>query len=163
MRPFNGVVSDRKVSAGDTAAVGKELLKVIDPTSMRFAGRVSADKINQVGMGQSAVFRINGYGNQEFHGKVTRIDPAANDVTRQVEVLISFTDAQQPRVAGLYAEGTIAATQTRVLALPESSSPRRATRPQPGASTTPPCKKVDVALGSRDARTGYLEIRSGLA
>jgi membrane fusion protein (multidrug efflux system) len=37
--PFDGIVSDRKVSAGDTAAIGKELLKVIDPTSMRFEGR----------------------------------------------------------------------------------------------------------------------------
>ena len=31
--PFDGIVSDRKVSAGDTAAIGKELLKVIDPSS----------------------------------------------------------------------------------------------------------------------------------
>ena len=161
--PFTGVVSDRKVSAGDTAAVGKELLKVIDPTSMRFAGRVSADKINQVGMGQSAVFRINGYGNQEFHGKVTRIDPAANDVTRQVEVLISFTDAQQPRVAGLYAEGTIAATQTRVLALPESVIAKAGDKATAWRVNNTTLQKVDVALGSRDARTGYLEIRSGLA
>ncbi|MFO0124205.1 MAG: efflux RND transporter periplasmic adaptor subunit, partial [Inhella sp.] len=29
--PFDGVVSDRRASAGDTAQVGKELLKVIDP------------------------------------------------------------------------------------------------------------------------------------
>jgi multidrug resistance efflux pump len=36
--PFDGVVSDRKVSAGDTASIGKELLKVIDPASMRFSG-----------------------------------------------------------------------------------------------------------------------------
>ena len=34
--PFAGLVSDRKVSAGDTASVGKELVKVIDPGSMRF-------------------------------------------------------------------------------------------------------------------------------
>ena len=36
--PFDGMVSERKVSAGDTAQVGKELLKVIDPRSMRFEG-----------------------------------------------------------------------------------------------------------------------------
>ena len=39
--PFDGVVSDRKVSAGDTAQVGKELLKVIDPHSLRFEGFIS--------------------------------------------------------------------------------------------------------------------------
>ncbi|HEY1091140.1 MAG TPA: efflux RND transporter periplasmic adaptor subunit, partial [Burkholderiaceae bacterium] len=30
--PFDGVVSERKVSPGDTAQIGKELLKVIDPS-----------------------------------------------------------------------------------------------------------------------------------
>jgi RND family efflux transporter MFP subunit len=34
--PFDGIVSDRKVSAGDTAQVGKELLKVIDPVEPAF-------------------------------------------------------------------------------------------------------------------------------
>src|SRR5205809_4985114 len=29
--PFDGVVTERKVSPGDTAQVGKELLKIIDP------------------------------------------------------------------------------------------------------------------------------------
>ena len=46
--PFDGIVSDRKVSAGDTAAIGKELLKVIDPSSLRFEGLVSADSIGEV-------------------------------------------------------------------------------------------------------------------
>ena len=45
--PFDGVVSDRKVSVGDTAQVGKELVKVIDPRSMRFEGLVSADRMQR--------------------------------------------------------------------------------------------------------------------
>jgi hypothetical protein len=58
--PFNGIVSDRKVSAGDTAAVGKELVKVIDPTSLRFEGLVSADNIGTVAEGQRVWFRVHG-------------------------------------------------------------------------------------------------------
>ena len=76
--PFDGVVSDRKVSAGDTAQIGKELLKVIDPTSMRFEGLVSADNIGNVKAGQGVNFRVNGYPDQEFAGKVRRVNPAAN-------------------------------------------------------------------------------------
>ena len=34
--PFDGIVSERKVSNGDTAQIGKEIMKVIDPTSLRF-------------------------------------------------------------------------------------------------------------------------------
>jgi len=59
--PFDGVVSDRKASAGDTAQVGKELVKVIDPASMRFEGLVSADSIGAVKAGQAVSFRVNGY------------------------------------------------------------------------------------------------------
>jgi RND family efflux transporter MFP subunit len=59
--PFDGIVSDRKVSAGDTAQVGKELLKVIDPHSMRVVGLVSADEIGEVRAGQPVSFRVHGY------------------------------------------------------------------------------------------------------
>ena len=64
--PFDGIVSERKVSNGDTAQIGKELIKVIDPTSMRFEGLVSADKIGVVKVGQPVLFRINGYPGQDF-------------------------------------------------------------------------------------------------
>ena len=106
--PFDGIVSDRKVSAGDTAQVGKELLKVIDPSSLRFEGFVSADSVGEVKTGQRVWFRIHGFAEREFTGVITRVNPAANSTTRQVEVLVAFDDAkQQPNVAGLYAEGRI--------------------------------------------------------
>jgi len=161
--PFDGVVSERKVSAGDTAAIGKELLKVIDPTSMRFAGRVSADKISVVSVGQSVSFRINGYPGKEFRGTVTRVDPSANDVTRQVEVLVSFSDAQQPRVAGLYAEGTIEASNVKALTLPESVVARSGDKTSVWRITGNTLSQVDLSLGARDPRTGNFEVRSGLA
>jgi membrane fusion protein (multidrug efflux system) len=68
--PFDGIVSERKVSNGDTAQIGKELIKVIDPHSMRFEGLVSADKIGVVKVGQPVLFRVNGYPGQNFHGNV---------------------------------------------------------------------------------------------
>lgn len=161
--PFDGLVSDRKVSAGDTSSIGKELLKVIDPSSMRFAGRVSADKISLVSVGQAVGFRINGYPGQDFHGKVTRVDPSANDVTRQVEVLVSFVDAKQPTVSGLYAEGTIESTSVKALALPESVLVKAGDRASAWRIKANVLNKVELVLGERDARTGNYEIRGGLS
>jgi len=156
-------VSDRKVSNGDTASLGKELLKVIDPSSMRFEGRVSADKISQVKVGQQVAFRINGYGDQPFAGTVKRIDPAANDVTRQVEVLVSFAgQSAQPRVSGLYAEGRIDAETTDALMLPESALVRAGDKTYAWRLNGKSIAKVDVLLGARDQRTGKLEIKGGL-
>jgi membrane fusion protein (multidrug efflux system) len=160
--PFDGIVSDRKVSSGDTATIGKELVKVIDPSSMRFESRVSTDKISLVKVGQPVSFHINGYGNQQFTGVVKRIDPAANDITRQVEVLVGLT-GEQPRVAGLYAEGRIDAESSNVLMLPESAIVKAGDKNYTWRVKGALLSKVDLQVGTRDARTGNIEIKSGLA
>ncbi len=160
--PFDGVVSERKVSAGDTASAGKALVKVIDPASMRFEGRVSADKIAMVKVGQSVDFHINGYAGQEFRGKVMRVDPAANDITRQVEVLIAFDKGSQPRVSGLYAEGNIEAASVNALMLPEAALVKSGDKSYAWKVNGKALARVDLLLGKRDQRTGNIEIRSGL-
>jgi membrane fusion protein, multidrug efflux system len=161
--PFDGIVSDRKVSNGDTASIGKELLKVIDPSSMRFEGQVSADRISQVKVGEQVSFRINGYGDQPFNGVVKRVDPAANDVTRQVQVLVNFTETSaKPRVAGLYAEGRIDAETSDALMLPERALVKNGDKTYAWRLNGKTVAKTDLVLGARDQRTGYVEIKNGL-
>lgn len=162
--PFDGVVSERKVSGGDTASPGKELLKVIDPSSMRFEGRVSADRIGSVKVGQGVNFRINGYSNQEFRGVVKRVDPSANEVTRQVEVLVGFDKSvAAPRVSGLYGEGRIESEITQALMLPEASIVRAGDQAYVWSVKGDSLKKANLKIGPRDPRTGKYEVRSGLA
>jgi membrane fusion protein (multidrug efflux system) len=161
--PFDGIVSDRKVSPGDTASIGKELLKVIDPASMRFEGSVSADKIAAVKIGQPVMFRVNGYGEQQFAGVVKRIDPSANDVTRQVEVLVGFNGAAQPKVAGLYAEGRIDAELSDALTLPESAMIRAGDKTYAWKLKGNAIARADLTVGTRDPRSGNFEIKNGLA
>jgi membrane fusion protein (multidrug efflux system) len=162
--PFDGVVSDRKVSAGDTASAGKELLKVIDPTSMRFEGRVSADRIASVKVGQPVSFRVNGYAGQEFRGTVKRVDPAANEVTRQVEVLVAFAPTSaQPKVSGLYGEGRIETDTTAALMLPEGALVRVGDKAYTWRLNGAALSKTDLVIGPRDQRSGNYQVRSGLA
>ncbi|WP_317204966.1 efflux RND transporter periplasmic adaptor subunit [Janthinobacterium sp.] len=161
--PFDGVVSERKVSNGDTAQIGKELIKVIDPTSMRFEGLVSADKIGVVKVGQPVRFRINGYPGQDFAGKVKRVDPAANPVTRQVVVLVDFSDKTQPRVAGLYAEGRIEADSVPALMIPDAALVQAGDKAFAWRLKGKTLSKVALQIGVRDERTGYKEVRAGLA
>lgn len=162
--PFDGIVSDRKVSAGDTATMGKELVKVIDPRSMRFEGRVSADKIASVKVGQPVSFRINGYAGQEFRGVVKRVDPAANEITRQVEVLVAFApNSLQPRVSGLYGEGHIEAESTAALMLPEGALLKAGDKSYTWRIKGSSLNKAELVIGQRDPRTGSYEVRSGLS
>ena len=162
--PFDGVLSDRKVSGGDTAAVGKELAKVIDPASMRFEGKVSADRMHEIKIGQAVRFHVNGFPGTEFEGRIKRVDASADPMTRQLEVLVAFSDQQPPpRVAGLYAEGRIEAGSRQALMLPESSVVRTGDATHVWRVQGDRLQKVAVKLGERDGRRGEYPVLEGLA
>ena len=162
--PFDGVLSDRKVSAGDTAAVGKELAKVIDPASMRFQGKVSADRMHEIKLGQVVRFHVNGFPGTEFEGRIKRVDASADPMTRQLEVLVAFGEQQQPpRVAGLYAEGRIEAGSRQALMVPEASVVRSGDATHVWRVQGDRLQKVAVKLGERDGRRGEYPVLEGLA
>jgi membrane fusion protein (multidrug efflux system) len=161
--PFDGIVSDRKVSAGDTAQIGKELLKVIDPGSMRLEGMVSADHVGAVKAGQAVIFRVNGYGEENFAGKVKRVNPSANITTRQVEVLVDFVDKKQPKLAGLYAEGRVETESSSSLTLPATALIREGDKASAWRVKDDKLQKVPLTLGERDQRTGNYILKAGIA
>ena len=162
--PFDGVVSERKASVGDTAQVGKELVKVIGPSSMRFEGLVSADRMHEIKVGQPVSFSVNGFPDVQFAGMVRRVDASANAATRQVEVIVDFADAAKaPRVAGLYAEGRIQAEGAVVLMLSESSIVRTDGQAAVWRVKDGRIARVAVQLGDRDERRGEFPVKSGLA
>lgn len=160
--PFDGIVSDRKVSAGDTAQVGKELVKVIDPSSMRFEGLVSADRMSELKLGQTVFFKVNGYTQSDFEGKVRRIAAAANPTTRQVEVLVDFAGEQQPGVAGLYAEGRVQSQSTSALMLADGAIQREGDQAYVWRVQDGKLVRVAVKLGERDERQGLYQVSVGL-
>jgi RND family efflux transporter MFP subunit len=161
--PFDGVVTDRKVSPGDTAQIGKELLKVIDPNSMRFEAMVSSDHVGNVKAGQAVHFRVNGYGDQEFAGKVRRVNPAANATTRQVEVLVDFVGEKQPKLAGLYAEGRLETESRSSLTIPATAVVRDGDKASAFRVKDNKLQKVALAIAERDARSGDYVVEGGLA
>jgi membrane fusion protein (multidrug efflux system) len=161
--PFDGVVSERKASVGDTVQVGRELVKVIDPASMRFEGAASADRLADLKAGQPVRFRINGIGSGPFDGRIERVDPSANPTTRQVEVIVTFNDpAAAPRVAGLFAEGQVVASGPSALTLPDSAVVKDGEKDVVWRIGDKRLERVVVQLGERDSRTGERPVRAGL-
>ncbi|MFN7666572.1 MAG: efflux RND transporter periplasmic adaptor subunit [Inhella sp.] len=161
--PFDGLVTDRKVSVGDTVQVGREIVKVIDPTSMRFEGQVSADRLSELKVGQGVSFRVNGFGDQEFVARLSRIDAAANATTRQVEVAAAFEPgASLPQVAGLYAEGRIDTGARQALTVAESAVVREGDDAFVWQVMPEQLRKTKVVLGARDPRRGEVVIARGL-
>jgi RND family efflux transporter MFP subunit len=165
--PFNGVVSARKASAGDTAQIGKELIQVIDPSSMRFEGQVSADQMGVLKVGQRVSFRINGMaqnGDQlSSRGVVKRIDGAANPVTRQVSVIVEINSKDRPPVVGLFAEGVVETLTKPAVMISESSLRREGDKVFAWVLDGNKIVKRAIQLGDRDTRLGQWVVTSGLA
>ena len=165
--PFNGVVSARKASAGDTAQIGKELIQVIDPSSMRFEGQVSADQMGVLKVGQRVSFRINGVaqnGDQlASRGVVKRIDGAANPITRQVSVIVEINSKDRPPVVGLYAEGVVETLTKTAVMISESSLRREGDKVFAWVLDGNKIVKRAIQLGDRDTRLGQWVVSTGLA
>lgn len=161
--PFDGIVSERKISTGDTAQISKELIKVIDPASVRFEGLVSADAVSQIQLGQAVRFSVNGYPGQSFTGLIKRINPEANLVTRQVEVLVSFQDKTVQLVSGLYAEGQIEAASIATLMVPELAIVHDGDKASVWKIQGNAIHKIDIVLGPRDQRSGDYVVKRGLS
>lgn len=161
--PFDGVVSERKVSVGDTVQVGREIVKVIDPRTLRFEGQVSADRQGELRVGQSVAFRVNGWGDKAFAGTLARVDAAANATTRQVEVIVRFKDLPQGALlSGLYAEGRVDTGTRETLVLPEGSIQREGDSAFVWKLDGALLRRQAVELGPRDERRGEVAIAAGL-
>jgi pyruvate/2-oxoglutarate dehydrogenase complex dihydrolipoamide acyltransferase (E2) component len=158
--PFDGVVSERKVSVGDTVQVGRAhqgdrpgLHALRGPGQRRPPGRAQGRPAG--GLPHQRFRR------PEFHGKLSRIDASANATTPGRGGGRLQRPAKAPQVAGLYAEGRVE-RRPRALVLAEARCSARATTPSSGTAGRRAEEGGRAARRARRPR-GEIEILGGLA
>ena len=165
--PFAGVVSERVVSAGDIVAPGAPMYTVIDPSSMRLEAAVPAEQLGQVRIGAAVKFVVNGYGTRPFVGRVSRINPSADPVTRQVRIYATIPNAERaggaPLVGGLFAEGRVSSAQRLGLLVPAAAVDQRGVSTQVVRLKNGVVERVTVELGMHDKVAEMYEVRAGLS
>lgn len=164
--PISGVIADRAVNAGDVVQQGMPLFTVVDPSSMQLEAALPSDQLAHVHVGAPVEFRVNGYA-QTFTGRVDRISPVADPVTRQVRVFISIPNVQNRLVGGLFAEGRVASRTQAGLVVPATAVQTVAGTGEGTAEAlrirNGVVESVRVSVGLRDARTEMVAIASGVA
>lgn len=159
--PFDGIVSNREASNGDTAQIGKALIKVIDPSSIYFAGFVSSDQALNVKVGQQVKFHINGLREQVVEGNIERVNPVADSNTRQVGVHVAINNGKHLTV-GMFAEGRVQTETAQGLTVPESSLVQQGDHTYVWRVQNDLLKKIEVKIGARDLQSGDYAILAGL-
>ena len=161
--PIDGVVASRPANAGDVVSAGTELYHIIDPRSMRLEAAVPSESLSLIKIGLPVQFEVRGYPGQPFTGRIERISPAADPVTRQVSIFVTIPNTAGRLVAGLFAEGRVAQQSRRALVVPlaavNTADPKA---PWVLRAADGKAERVAVTLGLRDEQTERVEITGGV-
>lgn len=157
--PFDGVIAERTVSAGDIAAMGTPLFTVIDPSTMRLEGSVSADNASLLQPGAKVTFTVQGMGERTFEGAIERVSPSVEATTRQIPVIVSLPNQDGTLLSGLFAEGRVAQETHDGLVIPMDALDGDHVLRINGEKV----EQVTVEIGLRDEDAEKVEIKSGVA
>ncbi|HVT38419.1 MAG TPA: efflux RND transporter periplasmic adaptor subunit [Gemmatimonadaceae bacterium] len=161
--PYDGIVSERQVNAGDNVSPGTPLFTVVDPGSMRLEGAVPADQLAAVRVGAPVKFAVTGYPGRTFEGSITNVYPSADPQTRQVRLNVRIPNAGRGLVAGLYATGRVSSVTRKGLTVPLNAVDQRGLKPVVLRLKGGKAERIEVTLGMRDEGTESVEVTAGVA
>jgi RND family efflux transporter MFP subunit len=125
--PIGGQIAQRLVQDGERVAIDTKVLEVVDLSALELEAALSAADSVKVRTGQVAQLQIEGLA-QPLSAKVVRINPSTVAGSRSVLVYLRLDNAAGLR-QGLFAQGTLATGQSKVLAVPLDAV--RTDKPQP--------------------------------
>ena len=94
--PFDGVITEKQVEAGELASPGQPLLKMEDPLQLRLEATVAEGDLRSVSRGDKIQVIIDALGGQPVIGTISQILPAGDPHTHTFMVKVDL-----PKVEGL--------------------------------------------------------------
>jgi RND family efflux transporter MFP subunit len=94
--PFDGVITEKKVEAGELASPGQPLLKMEDPQRLRLEATVAEGDLKSVSRGNKIPVIVDALGAKALLGTVSQMLPAGDPRTHTFMVKVDL-----PKTAGL--------------------------------------------------------------
>ena len=151
--PISGQIAQRLAQTGERVAIDARIVEIVDLSRLELEASLSAADSLTVKVGQSAELTIEGAA-KPVSAKVVRVNPTAVAGSRAVLAYLALESNSGLR-QGLFAQGTLATGNARVLALPLNAV--RTDKPQPYVQllTNGQVSHTTVTLGARGAADGY--------
>ena len=94
--PMDGVVKEKRVTAGDYVRNGSFLVSIIRTDLLKLVFSVSEKEVGALRLGQDVTFGVDAFPGQAFPGQVRMIHPSLEEKTRslQVEALVPNADGR---------------------------------------------------------------------
>jgi len=162
--PLAGVVSKRHAQAGEKLAPDSPVFSIVDLRQLTLDAQVPASDIPRVKVGQEVAFRVDGFGERIFAGKVVRINPSTEAGSRAMIVYIGVDNPDGLLRAGMFAKGAVTTEKSAARPL----LPLTAVRAEKGSDVVYRIEggKVvaqPVKLGLRNGDEGLVEALDGIA
>lgn len=162
--PIDGIVSRRMVEPGEKVSPDTPLLAIVDLARLELEAPAPASEIPSVKVGQVGHFRVGGYGERSFEGRVERINPVTEDGSRSIKIYLSVDNRDGALRGGMYAQGQLVLDRTE----PVPAIPVSAVRSEAGvdyvlALEGDRLQRRPVTLGLRTDDSSLVEVREGLA
>ena len=160
--PIAGAVSRKLVNAGDIVTSGSHLFTIIDPSTMRLHATVPSESLGMLATGTAVRFRVRGYPDRRFEGRIERIVPAADPTTRQIPIVVAIPNPGGKLVANLFAEGRVQAHSKEALAVPLSAISDTEGETTARVVRDGKVEVVPVQVGVKDEMAERAEVVQGL-
>jgi RND family efflux transporter MFP subunit len=118
--PVSGIIAERLVDPGDTVKSGDVLLVISRQDNVKVKGTITEANYPKVKLGQDVHIKVDAFPEQDFTGKVNRISPTLDPITRtgEVEVRIASQGLLKP---GMFARVEIVVGSHEALAVPREA------------------------------------------
>jgi RND family efflux transporter MFP subunit len=161
--PIAGVVATRSVHPGEKVGMDSALFTLVDLARMEIEAPAPASEVPSVKVGQNAAFRVDGFGDRAFEGRIERINPTAQPGSRAILLYISVVNRDGSLRGGMFAKGSIVLDRPQ----PAAVVPMTAIREESGQAYVYIIENNKIArravkVGSVQQAEGVVEVLSGI-
>lgn len=161
--PFSGIVSLRHAQPGERVALDAKVVSIVDLSRLQLEAAVPPAAIGQVRVGQAMNFRVEGFGEREFAGRIERINPAATAGSRSISVYAAIDNREGLLRGGMFAQGALTLSRVdNALAVPASAVREEIGQTFVYAIDGGIVRRKNVKVGPPDA-AGRVQVLDGLA
>jgi RND family efflux transporter MFP subunit len=102
--PISGVIGVRYFEAGDMASPAMPLVTVVQMDRVKITFNAAEEDLGKLAVGQTARVIVKSYADRSFEGKVVKISPVLDPLTRMAEVEVLIDNPQRLLKPGMYAQ-----------------------------------------------------------
>lgn len=102
--PISGIIGNRYLEAGDMATPAIPLVTIVQMDRVKITFNSAEEDLGKLAIGQKATVVVKSYSDRKFEGKVSKISPVLDPITRMAEVEVLIDNSDQLLKPGMYAK-----------------------------------------------------------